>query len=162
MIDTPKLALMFVIVTSAVVSAPASAGAQSGSSSAAVTPVPINSATFAKFMKASANFSSYMKAHPADADLGDASYDNEAEAAKAICDPRPGVKQAIAATGLTCSEWVTMTTELEKAGSAADMVKAGQKVPSEFGVSPADIAFYNAHTAEIKLALEEIGAANAK
>jgi hypothetical protein len=153
MIATSKLALMIVTVTAAIVSAPARAGAQGG-------PVPINSGTLAKFIKASSNFASYMKQHPADANLDDASYDNETEAAKAICGPRPGVKQAIAAGGLTCIQWVTLTAELEKAGSAAAMVKTGQKVPSEFGVSPADIDFYNKHTAEIKLALEEISAGN--
>jgi hypothetical protein len=153
MIATSKLALMIVTVAAAIVSAPARAGAQGGS-------VPINNSTFAKFTKASSNFASYMKQHPGDANLGDASYDNETEAAKAICGPRPGVQQAIAAGGLTCIQWVTLTAELEKAGSAAAMVKSGQKVPSEFGVSPADIDFYNRHTAEIKLALEEISAGN--
>jgi hypothetical protein len=38
------------------------------------------------------------------------------------------------------------------------MVKAGQKVPAELGVPSADIDFYNAHTADIALALQEIGA----
>lgn len=160
MIAASKLALMIATLTAAMISAPASAGAQGGSSAAPPTPVPINSGTFAKFMKASSNFASYMKQHPAEANLGDASYDNETEAAKQICGPRPGVQKAIAASGLTCLEWVTLTTELEKAQSAAAMVKAGQKVPSEFGISAADIDFYNKHTADVKLGLQEVSVAN--
>jgi hypothetical protein len=160
MIATSKLALMIATLTAAFISAPAPADAQGGSSAASPTPVPINSGTFAKFMKASSNFASYMKEHPADADLGDASYDNETDAATQICGPRPGVQKAIAAGGLTCLQWVTLTAELEKAQSAAAMVKAGQKVPSEFGVSAGDIDFYNKHTAEVKLALQEISASN--
>ena len=160
MIVTSKLALMIATLTAAFISAPASAGAQGGASAASPAPVPINSGTFAKFMKASSNFASYMKQHPADANLGDASYDNETDAATQICGPRPGVQKAIAAGGLTCLEWVTLTTELEKAQSAAAMIKSGQKVPSEFGISPADIDFYNKHTADVKLALQEVSVAS--
>ena len=158
MFATSKLALMIATLTAAIVSAPASAGAQDGSY-AIVTRVPINTGTFAKFMKASSSFASYMKQHPAEAEnIGDSSYDNSEAAAKAICGPRPGVQKAIESAGLTCSQWVALTVELNEAGSAAAMVKAGQKVPAELGVPSADIAFYNAHTADIALALQEISA----
>jgi hypothetical protein len=158
MLAASKLALMVATVTAAIVSAPASAGAQGGANVVA-TRVPINTGTFAKFMKASSSFASYMKQHPADAEnIGDSSYDNSEDAAKAICGPRPGVQKAVESSGLTCSQWVGLTVELNKAGSAAAMVKAGQKVPAELGVPSADIDFYNAHTADITLALQEIGA----
>ena len=160
MIAVSKLALMIATVAAAMVSTSSPARAQGGASAASPPPVPINSGTFAKFMKASANFASYMKQHPSDANLGDASYDNETDAATQICGPRPGVQKAIAAGGLTCLQWITLTTELEKAQSAAAMVKSGQKVPSEFGVSSGDIDFYNKHTADIKLALQEVSVAN--
>ena len=160
MLAASKLALMIATVTATIVSGPASAGAQGGASDV-VTRVPINTGTFAKFMKASSNFASYMKQHPADAEnIGDSSYDNSEAAAKAICGPRPGVQKAVESAGLTCSQWVGITVELSKAGSAAAMVKAGEKVPAELGVPSADIAFYNAHTADIMLALQEIGAAS--
>ncbi len=160
MIATSKLALMIATLTAAIISAPASAGAQGGSSAAPPTPVPINGGTFAKFMKAASNFASYMKQHPSEATLGDSSYDNETEAATQICGPRPGPQKAIAAAGLTCLEWVTLTTELERAQTAAAMVKVGQRVPSELGISVADIDFYNKHTADVKLALQEVSAAS--
>jgi hypothetical protein len=154
-----KLALMVATLTAAIVSAPASAGAQGGAS-VTVTRVPINTGTFAKFMKASSSFSTYVKQHPAEAEnIGDSSYDNSEATAKAICGPRPGVQKAVESAGLTCSQWVGITVELSKAGSAAAIIKAGQKVPSELGVPAADIDFYNAHTADIALALQEIGAA---
>jgi hypothetical protein len=159
MIARSKLALMIATLTAAFILAPAPASAQGGSSAAPPTPVPINSGTFAKFMKASSSFASYIKQHPADATFGDSSYDNETEAAWEICGPRPGVQKAIAAGGLTCLEWVTLTTELAKTQSAAAMVKIGEKVPPELGVSSADIDFYNKHTADIKLALQEAGSA---
>jgi hypothetical protein len=157
MTATSKLALMIATVSAAIVSASASARAQGGAA-VTVTRVPINNGTFAKFMKASSNFASYMKQHPAEADLGDSSYDSAVDAAKAICGPRPGVQKAVESAGLTCSQWVGITVELDKAGSAAAMVKSGQKVPPEFGVPSADIDFYNAHTADITLALQEISA----
>ncbi|HEY2895673.1 MAG TPA: hypothetical protein VGJ12_00950 [Gemmatimonadaceae bacterium] len=159
MFATSKLALMMATLTAAIVSASASAGAQDDAS-VTVTRVPINTGTFTKFMKASSSFASYVKQHPAEAEnIGDSSYDNSEAAAKAICGPRPGVQKAIESAGLSCSQWVGLTVELNKAGSAAAMVKAGQKVPAELGVPSADIAFYNAHTADITLALQEIGAA---
>jgi hypothetical protein len=158
MLATSKLALMIVTATAAIVSTPAPARAQGGSSTGSSAPVPINSGTFAKFVKASSNFASYMKLHPADADLGDSAYDNASEAAKGICGPRPGVQQAIAAGGLTCVEWITLSAELQKAGSAAAIVKSGEKVPKEFAVSSSDIDFYNKHTAEIQRALQDISA----
>ncbi len=40
------------------------------------------------------------------------------------------------------------------------MVKVGQRVPSELGISVADIDFYNKHTADVKLALQEVSAAS--
>jgi hypothetical protein len=159
MIATSKLALMIAAVTAAFILVPAPAGAQGGSSAAPPTPVPINSGTFAKFMKASSSFASYIKQHPAEATFGDSSYDDETQAAKSICGPRPGLQKAIAAGGLTCLEFVTLTTELAKTQSAAAMVKAGEKVPSELGVSSADIAFYNKHTADVQLALQEASSA---
>jgi len=70
MVVTSKLVLMIVTVTAVIVSAPAAALAQGGA-------VPINNGTFAKFVKASSNFASYMKQHPADSSLDDGSYDNE-------------------------------------------------------------------------------------
>jgi hypothetical protein len=159
MFATSKLALMITTLTAAFIVAPAPAGAQGGSSAAPPTPVPINSGTFAKFMKASSSFASYIKQHPAEATFGDSSYDDETQAAKSICGPRPGLQKAIAAGGLTCLEFVTLTTELAKTQSAAAMVKAGEKVPSELGVSSADIAFYNKHTADVQLALQEASSA---
>ena len=159
MVATSKLALMIATLTAAFIVAPVAADAQGGSSAAPPTPVPINSGTFAKFMKASSSFASYIKQHPADATFGDSSYDNETEAAKQICGPRPGVQKAVAAGGLTCLEWITLTTELAKTQSAAAMVKAGEKVPPELGVSSADIDFYNKHTADVQLALKEAGSA---
>jgi hypothetical protein len=159
MIATSKLALMIATLTAALISAPASAGAQGGSSAPPPTPVPINSGTFAKFMKASSSFASYIRQHPADATFGDSSDANETEAATQLCGPRPGVQKAVAAGGLTCLEWVTLTTELAKTQSAAAMVKSGEKVPPELGVSSADIDFYNKHAADVKLALQEAGSA---
>lgn len=155
-----KLALMIVTVAAAIVSAPALARAQDAKSTETPTPVPINNTTFAKFMKASSNFATYVKQHPDEKDIDDAEFDNASEAATAICGPHPGVKAAIAAGGLTCTEWVTLTVELFKAGSASAMIKAGQKVPPELAVSASDIAFYNAHTADIQVALQEIKATN--
>ena len=160
MLATPKLALMIVTITAAVASAPATAGAQGGSSAASPTSVPINNGTFAKFMKASSNFASYVKQHPEDSTLDDSSYDNESEAAKAMCGPRPALQQAIAAGGLTCLQWITLAGELQKAGSAAAIVKGGEKLPPEFKVSASDIDFYNKHVAEIARALQEISAGN--
>ena len=162
MIATSKLALMIATLTAAIISAPAPAGAQGGSSAPPPTPVPINSGTFAKFMKSSSSFASYIKQHPADATFGDSSYDDETQAAKSICGTRPGVQKAIAAGGLTCLEFVTLTTELAKTASVAAMVKAGEKVPPELGVSSADIDFYNTHTADVQLALKEAGSATAQ
>jgi hypothetical protein len=159
MIATSKLALMIATLTAAFISVPPSVGAQGSASAAPPTPVPINSGTFAKYMKASSSFASYIKQHPADATFGDSSYDNETEAATQICGPRPGVQKAVAAGGLTCLEWVTLTTELAKTQSAAAMVKSGEKVPPELGVSSADIDFYNKHAADVKLALQEAGSA---
>jgi hypothetical protein len=158
MLPSSKLALMIVTATAAIVTTAAPARAQGGSSAVTPTSVPINSGTFAKFMKASSNFAAYMKEHPADADLGDSSYDNANEAAKGICGPRPGVQQAIAAAGLTCVQWITLSAELQRAGSAAAIVKSGEKMPPEFAVSASDIDFYNKHTAEIQRALQEISA----
>ena len=158
MLPASKLALMIVTASAAIVSTAAPGRAQGGKSAVTPTPVPINSSTFAKFMKASSNFAAYMKQHPADADLGDSAYDNANEAAKGICGPRPGVQQAIAAGGLTCVEWITLSAELQRAGSAAAIVKSGEKLPPEFAVSSADIDFYNKHTAEIQRALQEISA----
>ena len=160
MMASSKLALMIVTVAAAIISAPALARAQNAKSAETPTLVPINSGTFAKFMKASSNFASYVKQHPDKKDLDDAEFENASDAATAICGPRPGVKAAIAAAGLTCTEWVTLTVELFKAGSAAAMIKAGQKVPPELAVSPGDIAFYNSHTADITVALQEIKATN--
>jgi hypothetical protein len=158
MLATSKLALIIATATAAIASAAAPARGQGDASAVITTPVPINSGTFAKFMKASSNFAAYIKQHPADADIGDSSYDNADDAAKGICGPRPGVKQAIAAGGLTCLQWITLSAELQKAGSAAAIVKGGQKVPPEFAVSSSDIDFYNKHTAEIQRALQEISA----
>lgn len=158
MIAVSKLVPMIALVAAAMVSAPAFAGAQDDASAAVKVRVPINNSTFAKFKKASANFAAYVKQHPDDKDIGDTEFDNSSEAATAMCGPRPGLKAAIAAGGLTCTEWVSLTVELFQAASADAMIKAGQKVPPELGVSPADIAFYGAHAADIQVALKEVKA----
>jgi len=139
------------------IGAPDLARAQGGS--ARPTPFPLNNGNFANYTKASDNLAAYMKQHPGDARVGgNESYDNADAAAKAMCDPHPGVKQAIASGGLSCSEYITFTMELEKIAGVAPLAKIGHPMPAGMGISPSDIEFYNQHTPEIKRVLAEIGA----
>jgi hypothetical protein len=160
MLPGSKLTLMFATISAALALAPASALGQGGASAASSTSVPINESTFAKYLKATSNYVAYMKQHPGEANKEDAGDASISEAAKAVCEPRPGVQKAVAAAGLTCVQWMIMTAELVMTGNAAEMVKSGQKLASSDAVSPADIKFYNAHTAEIQRALQEISVAN--
>jgi hypothetical protein len=123
-------------------------------------PVPLTEANLARYAKASDNLAGYIRQHPGEADLsgGDKSYDSVDEAAKDLCEPHPGVRQAIDAGGMTCTEYLGFTMALERTAGLAAMAKDGPQPTPGLGASATDIAFYRKHEPEVKRVLREIGA----